>query len=236
MGTFNNKNEYLELIEKYKIIAENTIECIWVFDSAKKCFKYMSPSIINLRGVTVEEAMNQKFEDYFTPDSLKKMNEGTDQLLKFLAGDRSENIVSSIDEFEQYCKDGTIKTIEISYTLIINNETNYVDVLGVSRDITQRKKLALKTEPILKNSFNNVHNLSVIDNGRIYCFGKLVVYEKNSNSTVKWRTSKSEELFAYLLQNRELWIPKLRICEALWPECSTEKLNCLFNYISLFNN
>ena len=192
MGTFNNKNEYLELIEKYKIIAENTIECIWVFDSAKKCFKYMSPSIINLRGVTVEEAMNQKFEDYFTPDSLKKMNERTDQLLKFLAGDRSENIVSSIDEFEQYCKDGTIKTIEISYTLIINNETNYVDVLGVSRDITQRKKLALKTEPILKNSFNNVHNLSVIDNGRIYCFGKLVVYESNSNSTVKWRTSKSE--------------------------------------------
>lgn len=185
MGTFNNKNEYLELIEKYKIIAENTVECIWVFDSAKKCFKYMSPSIINLRGVTVEEAMNQKFEDYFTPDSLKKMNEGNYRLVQFLAGDRNENTVSSIDEFEQYCKDGTIKTIEISYTLILNNETNNVDVLGVSKDITQRKKLAIKADPILKNSFDNVHNLSGINNGRIYCFGKLVVYENNSNSTVK---------------------------------------------------
>lgn len=28
-----------------------------------------------------------------------------------------------------------------------------------------------------------------------------------------------------MLQNRELWIPKLKICEALWPDCSTEKIN-----------
>jgi hypothetical protein len=136
--------------------------------------------------------MNEKLEDCLTPESLKKIKaQGISRLLQFWAGDRSENTASNIDEYEQYCKDDTIKTIEISTKLIINKETNSVDVLGVSRDVTHRKNLNRETDSKLENSFDNVHRLLGIDKGRIYCFGKLLVYGNSSNSPVKWRTSNS---------------------------------------------
>ena len=64
-----------------------------------------------------------------------------------------------------------------------------------------------------------------IDNGRIYCFGKLLIYDNSSNTPFKWRTSKAEELFDYLLQNLELEVPKWKICEALWPIVIFKKLH-----------
>ncbi len=63
------------------------------------------------------------------------------------------------------------------------------------------------------------------DFGRIHCFGKFTVYGPGSELPVKWRTSKAEELFAYLVQNLEREVPKWKICEALWPECSADKVD-----------
>ena len=222
MDVFNNTSEYLELIEKYRLIAENMDECIWIFDLANRSFKYISPSIFNLRGLTVEEAMNEKLEECLTPVSLKKIQaQGSTRVQQFLSGDRSKNIASFIDEYDQYCKDGTIKTIEISTKLILNNETNSIDILGVSRDLLYRKMLNNDD----KNKLEDVHELFGINNGRIYCFGKLSIYGNSSNSLVKWRTHKSEELFAYLLENREKPISKWKICEDIWPQYSLDKVN-----------
>lgn len=60
---------------------------------------------------------------------------------------------------------------------------------------------------------------------RVYCFDKLSVYGPASEHPVKWRTSKAEEFFAYMLQNREEEVPKWKICETLWPDCSIEKID-----------
>jgi Response regulator containing CheY-like receiver and SARP domains len=61
--------------------------------------------------------------------------------------------------------------------------------------------------------------------GRIDCFGKLSAYGAGSGQPVKWRTAKTEELFAYLLQHLEKEVPKWKICEALWPEYDAEKVD-----------
>ena len=61
--------------------------------------------------------------------------------------------------------------------------------------------------------------------GHVYCFGKLSVYGPASEHPVKWRTSKAEELFAFMLQNREEEVSKWKICETLWPDCSIEKID-----------
>lgn len=222
MDIFNTTNEYSELIKGYRLIAENLVECIWLFDLQNKCYKYVSPSVANLIGVTVEEAMQGKLEDCLTTESVKKMHkEYMDRLPQFLEGDRSEDIVFSIDQYELYSKDGTIKTVEISTKLILNDETNSVDILGVSRDMSYRKKINNRCKFKLKN----VHGLFGIDNGHICCFGKLLVYGNSNSSLVKWRTSKSEELFAYLLENREKLISKWKICDDLWSQYNPDKIN-----------
>ena len=61
------------------------------------------------------------------------------------------------------------------------------------------------------------------DKGRIYCFGGLLVYGVGSREAVKWRTSKTEELFAFMLLNLDSKVAKWKIAQTLWPECDTEK-------------
>jgi PAS domain S-box-containing protein len=56
---------------KYRLIAENTVDVIWSTDLNLR-FTYFSPSILKLRGFTVEEAMLQSIDQILTPDSLQK--------------------------------------------------------------------------------------------------------------------------------------------------------------------
>ncbi len=62
-------------------------------------------------------------------------------------------------------------------------------------------------------------------NGRIYCFGGLSVYGAEREKAVKWRTSKAEELFAFMLQNLGTDVPRWKIAQVLWPEYETKNLN-----------
>lgn len=61
------------------------------------------------------------------------------------------------------------------------------------------------------------------DTGRIHCFGRLSVYGAGNSEAVKWRTSKTEELFAFMLQNLNMEVAKWKITQVLWPECEVEK-------------
>ncbi|MHC1684747.1 MAG: diguanylate cyclase [Clostridiaceae bacterium] len=133
----------IETIDNCKLILENISDCLWIYDLANKCFKYISPSIIQLRGLTVEEAMKERFEDFFTKESLERVNRLNEtRLPKYLDGYRDGEILENLDEFQQFFVDGTIKNVEISMKYLFNEETKFVDILGVSRDITKRKKIS----------------------------------------------------------------------------------------------
>ena len=58
---------------------------------------------------------------------------------------------------------------------------------------------------------------------QIYCFGRLSVYCAGCTEALKWRTTKAEELFAFMLQNLNIDVPKWKITQALWPEYEEEK-------------
>jgi diguanylate cyclase (GGDEF)-like protein/PAS domain S-box-containing protein len=141
----------------YKMIVENVKDCIWIFDLKNKCFKYISPSVMELRGFRVEEAMNEKFEQIFTGKSLEKMLETVNdkEIACFLRGNRRENNFYMIDEFQQYCKDGAVKNVEITIKFIFNEVTNYVDILGVSREINKNRthNFYIKKEMINQSIF-----------------------------------------------------------------------------------
>lgn len=211
------------------IVLDHVIECAWVYSLTDKCYKYISPSVVNLRGFTVDEAMNESLEDSLTPESLQKIkNSGLKRYPRFISGDRSEEIVSDISEYEQYCKDGSTKIIEISTRLISNEADNSIDVFGISRDVTRRKqyenelleKLREKTEllenqkPLVRNELLNI---------RIYFFKKFQVFGVNQFEPLHWTTFKNEELFAFLLTREKLSINKDLILDSLWPNSDVKK-------------
>lgn len=223
----------------FELLVETLMECIWVFDLSAQKFLYISPSIFQLRGLTVEEAMKEKLEDCLTVRSLQKLkNDSLRRYQRFIDGDRSNSIVYHLGDYEQYCKDGSIKYIEISTRLELDTATEHVLVVGVSRDITQRK---LHEKNLIK-TIRTQHKLMNVEpsgkNGEfqlfVYFFGKFRVCTKPHENPIKWRTSKTEELFAFLLQKENQYISRDEILEALWPEAAMEKAIKLL-YTTIYN-
>ncbi len=102
--------------ERYKVLAENVIDVIWVLSLKYGRFIYISPSVFQLRGFTVEEALNHKLEDSLTPDSIKKINDRLSQAIKEFQANPNE-LKYYYDEFQQYHKDGSLVWIENSNPL-----------------------------------------------------------------------------------------------------------------------
>jgi len=125
--------------EKYRLITENASDVIWVLDINTMKFTYISPAIEQLRGYTVEEALAQSMEGSVTPDSILVIQKALhDHLHKYLT--HTLEIDYFIDEIQQPCKDGRIIWVEVSTRFRQNIEGN-IEVVGVSRNIDERKKM-----------------------------------------------------------------------------------------------
>jgi hypothetical protein len=124
--------------EKYRLITENTSDVIWVLNVNQQKFIYISPAIEQLRGYTVEEAMNQRLEESMTAESLLQVQKALEENLgKFLSN--TLNMEYYINEIQQPCKDGSLIWVEVS-TKFRFNRSGEVEVVGVSRNIEDRKK------------------------------------------------------------------------------------------------
>lgn len=237
MKEFDKKNNNYSYMD-YKSLVEYAIECVWVYDFTNKCFKYVSQSVFELRGFTVEEAMSEKLEETLTPSSRLKARESF-RYLKFLSGDRSKEVVNNISEFDQYCKDGSIKTMEISTRMVQNKKNNAIEIIGISRDITQRKqyekellKKLNETSAVIEQSKQDFNPKTI--SLRIYFFNKFEVYGSNENHPIKWRTRKTEELFAFFLHKENKNISKGAVCDTLWPNTPPNKATTYF-HTTLYN-
>ena len=129
-----------EILDRYRLISENSSDVIWMLDPATMNFTYVSPSVYKMRGYTAEEAMALSAEETVTPESLKmllaRLAFHVDALAK---GDESARTVTM--EIDQLHKDGHLIPSEISVTLLTNDQREIVQVIGVTRDITERRKV-----------------------------------------------------------------------------------------------
>ena len=127
--------------EKYRLITENAADVIWILNLNKRNFSYISPSVFTLRGFTAEEAMKQDINEALTPESAKIVIDSiTEFLPKFVAEPEIFSQKIFINELQQPCKDGSLIWIETTTRYQFNQE-NEVEVIGISRNINERKKL-----------------------------------------------------------------------------------------------
>ncbi|MEG0641143.1 MAG: diguanylate cyclase [Clostridium sp.] len=124
--------------EKYRLLTENASDVIWVVNITKGKVTYISPSIFHLRGFTVEESMGEKLEETLTYESLVVMGDSVRKDVEEFLSD-PQNPKTYIHEIQQPCKNGDLIWVEVS-TRYRFNDDNEVEVLGVSRNIDQRKK------------------------------------------------------------------------------------------------
>ncbi len=145
--------------EKYRSFTEKISDVIWVYDTDTQRFTYISPSIEKLQGYSANEIINKPIEFVIRPEDVPLLAE-----LISLRKDAYRNGTEPpdkvyINEIEQPRKDGSLVFAEISTSFQTNPETGHIEILGVSRDITERKKveLELQNELILTEAiFNSV--------------------------------------------------------------------------------
>ncbi len=135
--------------ERYRLIAENVTDVIWVVD-ANMQLTYVSPSVTRLRGYSVEEAMAQRFEEWLTPTSLEVVakilaEEGaTENQGRYPSRPRTM-------ELELTCKDGSTVWTELRMADMLDQDGKPVGTMGVSRDISERKRMEEERESLLED-------------------------------------------------------------------------------------
>jgi PAS domain S-box-containing protein len=123
---------------RYRLLAENLSDVIWTVDMNLR-FTYVSPSISKLRGYTAEEVMTQKALDIFTPKSLEVINSAvSEELAQEYSDDpyRSRTV-----ELEVYHRDGHTIWTEVKASFLRDDQGLPVGILGVTRDISERKRV-----------------------------------------------------------------------------------------------
>lgn len=123
--------------EKYRLIMENTTDYIWVYNFNKQKFTYASPNVYQIRGYTVDEILEQKFEDAVLPDYQQRVKDQVEEAIRFL-NERPESEYIFVNEIMQPCKNGESIWIEFTAKCRINHEKD-MELVGVSRNINERK-------------------------------------------------------------------------------------------------
>ncbi len=125
--------------QRYRLLAENSHDVIWTLDIKSMKFTYVSPSVERLRGFTPSEVMSLSTEEAVTPQSARILNAALAQrLLSMAAGERPDLAV--VTEIDQPHRNGSIIHTEIVTTILLDDAGQPASVLGVTRDITERKK------------------------------------------------------------------------------------------------
>jgi len=123
--------------ERYRFIADHTADYIWTMDLSLR-FTYSSPAVIRVLGYTVDELMALTLDRFSTPEALAMVG----QLLhEELEKDKESSETNRTRTFQSqhYRKNGQLIWLESSLTFIRDEARKPVGILGVSRDITERR-------------------------------------------------------------------------------------------------
>ena len=117
---------------RYRLLADNAQDAIWTLDLATGRYGYVSPAIRSLRGLSVEEALVEPLEEGLTPESLARVR----AVMARIGTPDEED--PHIGVYDQPCRGGSIKHVEITTRLVRDEAGRPVQVVGVSRDVTAR--------------------------------------------------------------------------------------------------
>ncbi len=141
-----NVNEYERTLEvlreserRYSLLAESIMDVIWILDTDLH-LTYLSPSVERLRGYSIEEVMSQRLDQILTPDSLRKALE----LMKAeLTGKKNlkERFKLGTVGLELTRKGGGTVWTENKVTLLYGPDGYPAGLMGVTRDVTERRKM-----------------------------------------------------------------------------------------------
>lgn len=131
---------------KYRLLADNASDVIFVLDMNLN-YTYVSPSVKILRGFEPEEVLKQSALETLAPSSLETAMTTLVEVMELEKTDHNE--MSRMLQLEMMRKDGTTVWTEVKLSFIRDENHQPTGILGVTRDITERKRAAERLQETL---------------------------------------------------------------------------------------
>ena len=129
--------------EKYKLLAEHSADIIYKLNIETEQYTYISPSIKRILGYTVEEGLALKAQDTVTEESYIYQR---DRLIEAISNNQ---MAPAILELEAVHKDGHTLPVETHASLILDEQGNPAEIVGVVRDISKQKQMKEEREKLI---------------------------------------------------------------------------------------
>jgi two-component system cell cycle sensor histidine kinase/response regulator CckA len=122
---------------KYRLLADHVVDVIWTMDLGMH-LTFTSPSAERMYGWSPEEYLKLQPRDYLTPQSLGLVQQTLADYLKRQGPPLAEGITL---ELEQCRKNGTTFWAEVKARFLRDEAGTPTGVIGITRDITERKRM-----------------------------------------------------------------------------------------------
>jgi PAS domain S-box-containing protein len=132
---------------RYRLLADNVSDVIWTMDMEGR-FTYVSPSVQDLRGYTPEEVLRQPVVEAVCPGSRGVLEDAMNEARAYAPGSSANDVISV--EIEQPRKDGSTVWTEASARLLLDDIGQPSGIIGVSRDISERRRSQLEYRKLLQ--------------------------------------------------------------------------------------
>jgi two-component system, cell cycle sensor histidine kinase and response regulator CckA len=145
-----NSEKALQRSERqYRLLAENIKDVIWTMDLNFR-FTYVSSVVKAMQGWTPEEMLELRLENIMAASSLEMVLEVFNR--KYALGQQTGAYnLSATVELELFRKDGSMLWTEVTASFILDEAGLPVGILGVTRDISERRKAQEEKEKLLEN-------------------------------------------------------------------------------------
>ncbi len=118
--------------EKYRMLAQNTLDCIWTLDMDMR-FTYVNPAVERIFGFTPQEFIGSPLSDYCTPEQYERM-------AALAQAELAKPPHESRIMFEAFLldKQGKEVPVEIYGRVNYDDDGRPVSIQGVTRDVSER--------------------------------------------------------------------------------------------------
>ncbi len=146
---------------KYRLFADHSADIIYTYNLANEMYTFISPAIEKLLGYTPKEGYDLKPEDLLTEESHHFQKNKLQEALQ------KKQYSDATLELQTVHKNGTIIPVEAHLSFVFNDQQDPVEVVGVVREITERKKAEMElhhNEKFLNDVFDSIGDgISVLD-------------------------------------------------------------------------
>jgi len=124
---------------RYRLLAENSRDTVWLLDLATQRLLYISPAVERLLGHPPEELLQMDLKQLLLPEDQERVQAWLqDQAQRTDPGPTEAH--DTVMELNHRHKDGHTVAVEVSMRVVPDPEGKTLQVQGVSRDITLRKR------------------------------------------------------------------------------------------------